>query len=157
VPCFRPSLGTASLRPFSRAAQGEGRPRVSDRAALNGILYMLRTDIQWKHLPTELGFDSGVTVWRRVLAWRRAGVWERLHRLLLDEFGGSRATGLDAGGGRYAQATGQKGGCLTGPNATDCGKSDSKQHAPSLGQKPCRLRGRRRESAARWRFRPSCT
>lgn len=64
-----------------------GRPRVSDRAALNGILYVLRTGIQWKHLPTELGFGSGVTVWRRVLAWQRAGVWERLHRLLLDELG----------------------------------------------------------------------
>ena len=64
-----------------------GRPRVSDRAALNGILYVLRTGIQWKHLPTELGFGSGVTVWRRVLAWQRAGVWERLHRLLLNELG----------------------------------------------------------------------
>jgi transposase len=64
-----------------------GRPRVSDRAALGGILYVLRTGIQWKHLPTELGFGSGVTVWRRVLAWQRAAVWERLHRLLLDELG----------------------------------------------------------------------
>jgi transposase len=64
-----------------------GRPRVDSRAALNGILYVLRTGIQWKHLPTALGFGSGVTVWRRVLAWQRAGVWERLHRLLLDELG----------------------------------------------------------------------
>ncbi len=64
-----------------------GRPRVGDRAALNGILYVLRTGIQWKHLPTALGFGSGVTVWRRVLAWQRAGVWERLHRVLLDELG----------------------------------------------------------------------
>src|SRR5437763_13669338 len=66
-----------------------GRPRVSDRAALNGILYVLRTGLQWKRLPTELGFGSGVTVWRRVLAWQQAGVWERLHHLLLDELGGA--------------------------------------------------------------------
>ena len=64
-----------------------GRPRVRDRAALNGILYVLHTGIQWKRLPTDLGFGGGVTVWRRVLAWQRAGVWERLHRLLLDELG----------------------------------------------------------------------
>jgi transposase len=48
---------------------------------------VLHTGIQWKHLPTTLGFGSGVTVWRRVLAWQRAGVWARLHRLLLDELG----------------------------------------------------------------------
>src|SRR5579883_2620579 len=64
-----------------------GRPRVSDRAALNGILSVLHTGLPWKRLPAELGFGSGATVWRRVLTWQRAGVWERLHRLLLDELG----------------------------------------------------------------------
>lgn len=77
----------APLLPEEPPKPKGGRPRVSDRAALNGILYVLRTGIQWKHLPTELGFGSGVTVWRRVLAWQRAGVWERLHRLLLDALG----------------------------------------------------------------------
>jgi transposase len=77
----------APLLPEEPPKPKGGRPRVSDRAALNGILYVLRTGIQWKHLPTELGFGSGVTVWRRVLAWQRAGVGERLHRLLLDELG----------------------------------------------------------------------
>jgi transposase len=64
-----------------------GRPRVDDRATLNGILFVLRTGIQWKHLPGELGFGSGVTCWRRVRDWQRAKVWERLHLLLLDELG----------------------------------------------------------------------
>jgi transposase len=77
----------APVLPPERPKPKGGRPRVSDRAALNGILYVLRTGIQWKHLPTELGFGSGVTVWRRVLAWQRAGVWAQLHRLLLDELG----------------------------------------------------------------------
>jgi transposase len=77
----------APLLPAEPPKPKGGRPRVSDRAALNGILYVLRTGSQWKRLPTELGFGSGVTVWRRVLAWQRAGVWERLHRLLLDELG----------------------------------------------------------------------
>src|SRR5579883_1689865 len=77
----------APLLPPERPKPKGGRPRVPDRAALGGILFVLHTGIQWKHLPTRLGFGSGVTVWRRVLAWQRAGVWERLHRLLLDELG----------------------------------------------------------------------
>jgi hypothetical protein len=35
------------------------------------------------HLPAELGFGSGVTCWRRLDEWQQAGVWERLHELLL--------------------------------------------------------------------------
>src|SRR5215211_8124194 len=31
----------------------------------------------------ELGFGSGVTCWRRLDEWQKAGVWERLHELLL--------------------------------------------------------------------------
>jgi len=64
-----------------------GRPRVDNRAALNGILYVLRTGIQWKHLPGALGFGSGVTCWRRVRDWQQAGVFARLHQGLLEELG----------------------------------------------------------------------
>ena len=46
---------------------------------------MLQTGIGWEHLPQELGFDCGMTAWRRLHAWQRAGVWERLHELLLSE------------------------------------------------------------------------
>jgi transposase len=77
----------APLLPAPPPKPKGGRPPVPDRAALNGILYVLRTGIQWKHLPTALGFGSGSTCWRRVLAWQRARVWERLHCLLLDELG----------------------------------------------------------------------
>src|SRR5881397_742395 len=60
-----------------------GRKRLPDREALQGILFVLHTGISWTHLPTELGFGSGVTCWRRLEEWQRAGVWERLHALLL--------------------------------------------------------------------------
>src|SRR6266705_1665263 len=60
-----------------------GRKRLDDRAALFGILFVLHTGIAWRHLPVELGFGSGVTCWRRLDEWQRAGVWERLHALLL--------------------------------------------------------------------------
>jgi transposase len=60
-----------------------GRKRLPDRQALQGILFVLHTGIAWTQLPPELGFGSGVTCWRRLDEWQRAGVWERLHALLL--------------------------------------------------------------------------
>jgi transposase len=60
-----------------------GRKRLPDREALQGILFVLHTGIAWTHLPRELGFGSGVTCWRRLDEWQRAGVWERLHAVLL--------------------------------------------------------------------------
>ncbi len=64
-----------------------GRPRVNDRAALTGILFVLKTGIPWEMLPQEMGCGSGMTCWRRLKEWHKAGVWERLHRALLDRLG----------------------------------------------------------------------
>jgi transposase len=60
-----------------------GRPRVSDRAALTGILFVLTTGIPWEYLPAEMGWGSGMTCWRRLRDWYQAGVWRRLHQVLL--------------------------------------------------------------------------
>jgi len=62
-----------------------GRKRLPDRQALQGILFVLYTGIAWRHLPAELGFGGGSTCHRRMDEWQRAGVWERLHALLLAE------------------------------------------------------------------------
>lgn len=45
----------APLPPRRRARPKGGRPRMGDRATLNGVLYVLRTGIAWRYLPTELG------------------------------------------------------------------------------------------------------
>lgn len=50
---------------------------------LCGILFVLYTGIPWPFLPHELGFGSGMTCWRRLHDWNEAGVWKRLHELLL--------------------------------------------------------------------------
>ena len=68
-----------------------GRPRVPDRAALTGILFVLRTGIQWRLLPLEMGCGSGVTCWRRMRDWTEADVWPKVHRFLLDELGAQGA------------------------------------------------------------------
>jgi len=64
-----------------------GRPRVANRAALTGILFVLKTGIQWELLPQEMGCGSGMTCWRRLRDWQAAGVWDTLHRVLLDRLG----------------------------------------------------------------------
>ena len=50
-----------------------------------GVLFVLHTGIAWEHLPQELGFGSGMTCWRRLAEWTEAGVWPRLHEVLLAE------------------------------------------------------------------------
>lgn len=42
-----------------RRSKNPGRFPIPDRAALNGILFVLKTGIRWNHLPTQLGFGSG--------------------------------------------------------------------------------------------------
>jgi transposase len=64
-----------------------GRPRIDDRAALSGILFVLKSGIPWEMLPQEMGCGSGMTCWRRLKEWHEAGVWERLHRRLLNSLG----------------------------------------------------------------------
>jgi transposase len=58
---------------------------VPNRLTLQGILFVLYTGIGWEDLPQELGFGSGMTCWRRLKRWSDAGVFDRLHRLLLAE------------------------------------------------------------------------
>jgi len=71
--------------PPRRRFKAMGRPRVPDRAALTGILFVLRSGLPWQMLPKEMGCGSGSTCWRRLVRWQRAGVWKRLHAVLLAE------------------------------------------------------------------------
>ncbi len=64
-----------------------GRPRTSDRDVLEGIAFVLSTGIGWTKLPTELGYGSGWTCWRRLHEWADAGVFDRLHQAVLNELG----------------------------------------------------------------------
>ena len=64
-----------------------GRPRLDDRKALTGILFVLKSGIPWEMLPQEMGCGSGMTCWRRLRDWQQAGVWAKLHQLLLDRLG----------------------------------------------------------------------
>jgi transposase len=70
--------------PKKRRFRYPGRRPIDNRKALTGILFVLRTGIQWEHLPQEMGCGCGMTCWRRLRDWQKAGVWEQLHKILLD-------------------------------------------------------------------------
>ena len=75
------------LPPVPPPSPKGGRPRVPDRAAFTGIVFVLKDGIPWNAIPRELGCGSGVTCWRRLRDWQQAGVFDRLHRELLDQLG----------------------------------------------------------------------
>src|SRR5712691_5421107 len=103
-----------------------GRKPLDYRKILTGILFVLKTGIAWDDLPAERG--CGKTCRHYLRLWHQAGVWRRLHALLLAELNSaseidwSRAL-IDAS---FAKAP--EGGEDTGPNPTDRSKSGSKHH-----------------------------
>ena len=82
---------TEPLLPKEAPKPNGGRPRVPDRAALAGIVFVLRTGCPWRLLPKELGCGSGTTCWRRLRDWQEAGVWHQLHETLLNWLGDEAA------------------------------------------------------------------
>jgi transposase len=122
------------LMPKRQPHPNGGRPPVSDRAALTGILFVLTTGIPWEHLPMEMGCGSGMTCWRRLRDWQAAGVWDRLHRVLLAKLNAagkidwSRAA-VDSSTVRAVGA-----GEETGPNPTDRARPGSKHHVVTDGR-----------------------
>jgi len=66
-----------------------GRPRISARAALDAILFRLRSGCRWNPLPERFPDDSSVH--RTFQRWVRAGVFERIWAVLVErraELGG---------------------------------------------------------------------
>ena len=69
------------ILPHEKPDNTIGRPAVSFRKVLDGILYVLRTGCQWKMLPKEYG--SGSTCHRRFQQWSISEVFQRLWTRLL--------------------------------------------------------------------------
>ena len=72
------------IPPFIPSSKGGPRTRaVSDKAAFEGIIFVLRSGIPWEDLPQSMGYGSGMTCWRRLREWQAAGVWRQLHLEML--------------------------------------------------------------------------
>lgn len=79
------------LAPLIPAAKPGGRPRQTDmRAAMNAILYLLRTGCPWRYLPRD-GFPPRSTVYNIFRNFQRDGVWqaiwEHLHMAMREHMG----------------------------------------------------------------------
>jgi transposase len=105
-----------------------GQPRLDDRRALTGILFVLKTGLPWEDLPREMNCGCGMTCWRRLRDWQADGTWDKIHGVLLGHLRGadridwSRAL-VDSSFVRSAY-----GGGATGPSPVDRSKAGSKHH-----------------------------
>jgi transposase len=75
--------------PKPRRFRFPGRKPMDNRQALTGILFGLKTGLGWEDLPQEMGCGSGMSCWRRLRDWQQAGVWQRLHQVLLAQLRGA--------------------------------------------------------------------
>ena len=105
-----------------------GRPPVDDRAVLTGILFVLKTGIPWEDLPQEMNCGCGMTCWRRLRDWQQAGVWDKLHRLMLDELRAADKIDWSRAAVDSSTVRAVGGGEETGPNPTDRRKPGTKHH-----------------------------
>jgi transposase len=120
--------------PKRRRFHYPGRRPIDRRKVLTGIIFVLKTGIPWEELPQEMGCGCGMTCWNYLHFWQHAGVWERLHEVLLAEL--NEADKIDwsraAVDSSHARALG--GGEKTGENPTDRRKLGTKHHLVTDGQ-----------------------
>lgn len=105
------------------------RSRVPDRAAMNAILLVLRTGMQWNALDIT-GVCSSSSAHRRFQEWQQAGVFHEIWRqglLELDQTVGIDWSFLSADG---TMGKAPLGGSKTGPNPTDRAKKGSNARSP---------------------------
>src|ERR1700745_1359120 len=110
-----------------------GRQPLDYRKILTGILFVLKTGIAWDDLPAELGCGCGKTCRAYLCRWHAAGVWLKLHALLLGELNGADQIDWERALIDASLVKAPEGGEDTGPNPTERGKSGSKHHALTDG------------------------
>jgi transposase len=101
--------------PVRKPSPKGGRPPVADRAALAGVLFVLREGLRWQSLPAEMKCGSGSTCWRRFHAWTVAGVWTKAHHHLLRVLGEHGMLNLEREVIDSASTRAVKGGRTPGP------------------------------------------
>ena len=102
-----------------------GRPRADLRLVLDGIIYRMRSGVQWNQLPREFGADSTVHGWFQRFA--ADGVLQEIWAALVAECDqlGAVGWGWQAADGVLGKSRFEGG--ARGPNPTDRGKSGTKK------------------------------
>ena len=135
--CQRRTLATHRTALASTQASSLPVPRgkpLDYRKVLTGIIFVLKTGIPWEQLPQEMGCGCGMTCLNYLNAWQRAGVWEKLHQILLAELEQADKLDWSCAAVDSAKARALGGGDQTGPNPTDRGKPGTKHHVLTEGQ-----------------------
>jgi transposase len=114
--------------PKPRRFRYPGRKPLDNRKALTGILFVLKTGIPWEDLPMEMGCGCGMSCWRRLRDWQQAGVWQRLHEVLLAHLQGAEKLDWSRAVLDSASVRAVYGGEKLGASPTDRGKKGSKHH-----------------------------
>ena len=102
-----------------------GRPRIDRRAAIDGVIFRLRSGCQWNKLPERFGSDRSIH--RRFRRRSGNGVFEKIRAVLVeacDELGAVDWK-WQAADGMLGKA--RFGGEETGPNPTDRAKPGTKK------------------------------
>lgn len=102
-----------------------GRPPVTHYTALKVIWFVLVTGCRWKDVPRELGC-CGETARTRLQAWERAGLWDRLHKLMLTLLHQKNELHLETAIVDSTQVRAFGGGEATGPSPVDRRKKGTK-------------------------------
>jgi transposase len=110
-----------------------GRKPVDNRVALSVILFVLKTGIPWEDVPQEMGC-CGMAAWKKLQEWQEAGVWEKLHQVILQELEAQGKLDWDKAAVDTSSVRATQGGTGTGPNPTDRAKPGTKHHALTEGQ-----------------------
>ena len=104
--------------PKPRRRRYPGRRPINDRAAVAGIVFVLKTGITWNQLPTSLVGCSGVTCWRRFAGLDRSRRLARPARTAAGPAAGARRAGPEPlRGRRLARPSAQKMTCGGTPSA----------------------------------------
>src|SRR5262249_4762088 len=77
------------LFPRYHSSPKGGCPPKDARQVLTAILFVLKTGIGWKDLPTEAFGISYKTCLRRMAQWSKRGIWQQMHELLLAKLRGA--------------------------------------------------------------------
>jgi transposase len=118
-------LASPMLPPEKEPGPDGGRPPKAHRTVLKVIWFVLVTGCRWKDVPQEMGC-CGETARTRLQRWERAGIWSKLHHLLLTMLNHEKQLHLESAIIDTTQVRAFGGGDATGPSPVDRRKPGTK-------------------------------
>jgi putative transposase len=112
----------------AQPSRNGGRPRIGNRAVLNGIWYVLWTGCQWKAVHRDWFDASSSVLHERFQTWQEHGIWDAVFRALVKFYRRERRIQWRWQAVDSRSCAAPLGGSATGKNPTDRAKLGSKIH-----------------------------